>query len=464
MALSFNNEYYGGALALICVIAMVIVLLDNSDDDDMNDDIDEAVQMMMDDSSEDSDNECDGCDECDPALGRHGGSRPGRQANVDRNRELYAKLLVADYWGTPTQSPLYSGEDFRRRFRMPRELFDRIVADIVRHDPWFKQKRDCTGKLGLTSLQKICCAVRMIATGNSGDDMDDRYRLAESTAIKSMKRFCNCIVEIYGADALRSPNVDDMRDLLAESTDSRFPGKLGSVDCMHIVWKNCPTAWAGMYTGKEGQPTIVLEAIADHRRRFWHLYFGLPGSLNDINVYDRSPIHERTLSGESPRVTYEVNGNVYTIPYWLSDGIYPTHHCLIQAIKQPTNEKQKLFTTLQESIRKEVECAFGILQAKFQIVARPLRLWKRADIHRVVKACVVLHNLIIDWEIDQDGYSQYANDPFVRTYTVNERSAAERNNISTTERVRRLQELKDQSKHNQLRDDLIEHIWNTQHQ
>ena len=58
----------------------------------------------------------------------------------------------------------------------------------------------------------------------------------------------------------------------------------------HWEWKNCPSAWKGMFQGKSGVPTVVLEAIADHTTRFWHFNFGSPGALNDINVLDRSPL------------------------------------------------------------------------------------------------------------------------------------------------------------------------------
>ena len=59
---------------------------------------------------------------------------------------------------------------------------------------------------------------------------------------------------------------------------------LGSIDCMHWTWKNCPTAWQGMYTGKDKVPTLILEAVASQDLWIWHSFFGLPGSLNDINV------------------------------------------------------------------------------------------------------------------------------------------------------------------------------------
>lgn len=48
----------------------------------------------------------------------------------------------------------------------------------------------------------------------------------------------------------------------------------GSIDCMHVAWKNCPKAWAGQFQGKEGHPTVVLEAVADKQTWIWYSYFG----------------------------------------------------------------------------------------------------------------------------------------------------------------------------------------------
>ncbi|CAN1249305.1 hypothetical protein LINPERPRIM_LOCUS7101 [Linum perenne] len=38
---------------------------------------------------------------------------------------------------------------------------------------------------------------------------------------------------------------------------------IGSIDCMHWEWKNCP-AWDGQCTGYKKKPTIVLEAVASY--------------------------------------------------------------------------------------------------------------------------------------------------------------------------------------------------------
>ena len=91
---------------------------------------------------------------------------------------------------------------------------------------------------------------------------------------------------------------------------------------MHWKWKNCPTAWQGMYTGHCHEPTIILEAVASQDLWIWHAFFGLPGSLNDINVLDRSPIFTLLANGHAPLVNYIINGHGYIMRYYLVDGIY----------------------------------------------------------------------------------------------------------------------------------------------
>jgi hypothetical protein len=48
---------------------------------------------------------------------------------------------------------------------------------------------------------------------------------------------------------------------------------LGSIDCMHWSWKNCPAAWHGQFKGYKKDATIVLEAITDHETWIWHAFF-----------------------------------------------------------------------------------------------------------------------------------------------------------------------------------------------
>ena len=52
---------------------------------------------------------------------------------------------------------------------MSSKLFLRIVNYIRVFGSYFKCKKDCTGTLGFTSIQKCTTAMRMLAYGAPGD-------------------------------------------------------------------------------------------------------------------------------------------------------------------------------------------------------------------------------------------------------------------------------------------------------
>lgn len=58
-------------------------------------------------------------------------------------------------------------------------------------------------------------------------------------------------------------------------------------------------------------------------------------------------------------------------------------------------EKHKLYAMNQEGCRTDMERGFGVLQSRFNIVRRPARLWKRKSIGKIMKAYVILHNMIV---------------------------------------------------------------------
>ena len=114
----------------------------------------------------------------------------------------------------------------------------------------------------------------MLAYGSPADLMDESFGIAETTTLECLIKFVQAIRHIYGEKYLRKPNDEDIQRLLQVGEARGFPGMLGSLDCMHWRWGNCPVAWKGQFTrGDYKVPTIMLEAVASYDRWIWHAFF-----------------------------------------------------------------------------------------------------------------------------------------------------------------------------------------------
>ncbi|KAL0641912.1 hypothetical protein Bca4012_103413 [Brassica carinata] len=314
---------------------------------------------------------------------------------------------------------------------------------------------DAVGRGSLSPLQKCTAAIRQLAYGAGADIVDEYLRMAETTARKCMNQFTAGIIQLYGDEYLRHPTAEDLERLLHVGEERGFPGMVGSIDCMHWQWKNCPTAWKGMYSRGTGKPTIVLEAVASKDLWIWHAFFGAPGTMNDLNILDRSPVFDEIVNGNAPEVNFYVNGTEYHLAYYLADGIYPKWATFIQSIRLPQGQKNRLFAKRQESCRKDVERAFGVLQARFAVIRNPTNLWDKNKIGNIMKACIILHNMIV--ENERGSYRQEASD-FQQGDDVDPTFVVRRTkNLSTL--LGRRAEVRDRQGHQQLKEDLIENIW-----
>ncbi|XP_052181987.1 uncharacterized protein LOC127794779 [Diospyros lotus] len=259
----------------------------------------------------------------------------------------------------------------------------------------------------------------MLAYGSPADDVDEYVRINESTTIESLKRFTKTVIEVFGEQYLRQPNTNDIVRLMSVAKQRGFLGMLGI--------------------------TLI------------HAFLGLPGSLNNINVLDRSHVFSKLAEGCSPEVSYTINGHEYTMGYYLADGIYPSWCTFVKTIPSPQGNKKKFFAAQQESARKDVERAFGVLQSRFAIVRGPGRMWDVETLKYIMTSCIILHNMIVEDERDtirEDVNFNY--DAVAVTPTIN----LSRNRTSEVmEFIQVYHQIRDKQTHVQLQNDLVEHLW-----
>ena len=85
----------------------------------------------------------------------------------------------------------------------------------------------------------------------------------------------------------------------------------------------------------------------------------LPGSLNDINILNRTSVFEELYEDRPPKCEYLVNDHDYKIGYFLLDRIYSNWATFVTNISFLQGPKAKPFAERQQLIRN-VERAFGV--------------------------------------------------------------------------------------------------------
>lgn len=171
--------------------------------------------------------------------GRASSSRRARKIKrfIRRDREDTHDRLHREYFA---DNSIYNETHFRRRFRMQKHPFLRIVDALSSRFEYFQLKHDCVGRRGLSSLTKCTAAMRMLAYGVSAYCVDEYLEIGGSTTMECMKNFAADVVQVFGDEHLRKPTQADVDRLLQVADAHDFPGMLRSIDCMHWEWKNCP--------------------------------------------------------------------------------------------------------------------------------------------------------------------------------------------------------------------------------
>nr|GEU29624.1 hypothetical protein [Tanacetum cinerariifolium] len=146
----------------------------------------------------------------------------------------------------------------------------------------------------------------------------------------ALDHFCEAVMKIYGPGFLRKPTVTDIEKLYRHHEEKHeFSKMLGSLDCTDWEWFGCPYAFKG-----------------------------------------------------APEIIFVANGVSYPSGYYLVDGIYPELTPLFKTIPEPADDDHKriLYKQNQESARKDVERAFGVLKKKWAVLANPTRAQKKIEL------------------------------------------------------------------------------------
>nr|GEU73652.1 hypothetical protein [Tanacetum cinerariifolium] len=252
---------------------------------------------------------------------------------------------------------------------MVRSLSNWIVTAVTNHDPYFHNNIDYTGREGISPLIRCTSAIRQLAYDVNAIFLDEYTQISERSSRMALDHFCEAVMEIHGPELLRKPTVTDIEKLyLHHEEKHEFSRMLRSLDCTEWKWFGCPYAFKGHYVRRDhgSNPFILLKAVASQDLWIWHAFFSVVGLNNDINVLYQSPLFNDLKTDRAPEIPFVANDVSYPSGYYLVDRIYPKLTPLVKTIPEPADDDHKriLYKQKQESTRKDVKRAFGVLKKK----------------------------------------------------------------------------------------------------
>ena len=331
--------------------------------------------------------------------------RPRKRKYKKYDRVRAYNCVMADYFNP---NSTFDDRQFERFFRLTPSLAEYILRRLANNNVFWTLRYDCTKRMSVAPEVKLLAALKMVCYGESFSAWQDYFQMGESTA-----RLClmNLMRGLLNDDEITATFLRQMTTADARRVEemhfqrSGLHGMLGFLDVMLVPWGRCPSAEHGQYQGRYKQPTIALEAACDSNLWIWHYYFGEPGGLNDINVWDRSPLLKAILDGKISEldIPFTINGVTFIHQlYWLVDGIYPLLSRFVKAISNPITLIDREFTAWQENYRKAIERAFGVMERKFHYLCHPVQTYTVKDIGEVVGGCIILHNMMVDQRMKRD--------------------------------------------------------------
>jgi hypothetical protein len=106
---------------------------------------------------------------------------------IERDFERAKKCLIDDYFA---QNARYPASIFKRRFRMSKGLFLRILADLNEKDKEFQSQRSASGRSAYP-IQKLGAVLRVMCYGTSFDFTVEYFQLGESKYDKHSRNSLN---------------------------------------------------------------------------------------------------------------------------------------------------------------------------------------------------------------------------------------------------------------------------------
>ncbi len=247
----------------------------------------------------------------------------------------------------------------------------------------------------------MCIYHRFLAHGDSIHMIATNYQMGASILGEAIKPVCDAIWERLRPTMLPDPTEDLWKYQEAGFRMKwNFPHCIGAVDGKHIHIQQPPNT-VSQYFNFKGFFSIVLLAVTGHDYRFTFVSVGGYGSSNDSALFEATAFCRHLESADlhvPDPCPLPDDPRLKNIPFVVlgDDAFKLTKNVMKSYVGRRVTDLyrgQRVFNYRVSSARRVVENAFGILCSRWRIF-HPTIYLSPDKVDSVVKACVVLHNLL----------------------------------------------------------------------
>lgn len=195
-----------------------------------------------------------------------------------------------------------------------------------------------------------------------------------------------------------------------------FPNCLGCLDGKHVRIKSPAQSGSMFYNYKQVFST-VLQGVADAHYRFVVIDVGGCGKQNDGSTFAAFDLFKLIQKHklDIPNPTSLPGTNVKTSYVFAGDDAYPLMPNLLKHYSRNNlSFDEEMFNKRLSRMRKSIECAFGILFAKWRLLSTIIETEINV-VEDMVKCICLLHNIIIDKEGVQHNLTEAVVIPVSKT-------------------------------------------------
>ena len=318
------------------------------------------------------------------------------------NRKKRIKFNLED--ALSYESVNYNDEEFLNAFRMSRDsLF--LLLETMQECEAFKSNSKSSHQRPI-SYQLLVFLFRIGKEGNGAGALEiSGYFGIGKGSVKNYVKICVAALLEIKDEVVYWPDATERKAMRNRLSAYGFRHCVGIIDGTLIILDFRPESYHECYYSRKSFYALNVLIVCDDRKRVIYYNAGWPGSTHDNRVL-------RNCHLFSNRGEYFSQNE-----YLLGDSAYSSSPIMVQAFKKQAGmghlqQNNEFFNTCLAQVRISSEHCIGILKGRFKCMKRvniKLKNEKKQveELVDLISACLVLHNLLIDYDEDDIPSSLY---------------------------------------------------------